>query len=205
MQYYQSKMQQGIKGWNSVQSKNTHEYTHLFYKHMANLAHKGFNFFKNNHIAHKTVEEKISTSKDLTGRFWNLSTWIYQTLCILSLIKNHTQKWKLEAICALRGQKYGFKTIFGVRRHIFDPWGHKWPKIFIFVCDFWSVITDWTFNISQDVFSVPIWKIEFFLPHFTVLPVFTKYRTVPKRAVGEKNDFVLGFRMKKYVCLKLVF
>ena len=30
-------------------------------------------------------------------------------------------------------------------------------------------------------------SISLILPHFTVLPVFTKYGTVPKRAVGEKK------------------
>ena len=49
------------------------------------------------------------------------------------------------------------------------------------------MIKEKAFDISQGVFSVPIWKIEFFLPHFTVLPVFMKYGTAPKRAVGEKN------------------
>ena len=56
-----------------------------------------------------------------------------------------------------------------------------------FVRDFSPVIKDKAFHISQGVFSVPIWKIEFFLPHFTVLPVFMKYGTAPKRAVGEKK------------------
>ena len=46
---------------------------------------------------------------------------IYQSLCLLSLIKNHTQKRKQEAICRLRGRKCGLKTIFGVRRPIFEP------------------------------------------------------------------------------------
>ena len=31
---------------------------------------------------------------------------LYQTLCLLSLMKNHTQKRKLEVICALGSQKY---------------------------------------------------------------------------------------------------
>ena len=124
---------------------------------------------------------------------------IYQTLCLLSLIKNHTQKRKLESICALRGRKYGLKTIFGAWRHIFDPQGHKWPPFFVFVCDFWSVIKDKAFDISQGVFSVPIWKIEFFLPRFTVLPVSTKYSTAPKRAVGQSNgNFFRLLRGKMY-------
>ena len=73
------------------------------------------------------------------------------------------------------------------------------------MCDFQSVIKDKAFDISQGVFSVPIWKIEFFLPHFTVLPVFMKYGTAPKRAVGEKTDAIFGFRMKKCISLRLVF
>ena len=67
------------------------------------------------------------------------------------------------------------------------------------------MIKDNAFDVSKGVFSVPISKIEFFLPHFTVLPVFTKYGTTPKRAVGEKTDVVFGFRMKKYISLKIVF
>ena len=60
------------------------------------------------------------------------------------------------------------------------------------------MIKDKAFDISQGVFSVPIWKIEFFLPHFTVLQVFTKCGTAPKWAIGEKTDVVFSFRMKKY-------
>ena len=124
---------------------------------------------------------------------------IYQTLCLLSLIKNHTRKRKMEGICALGGQKYASKPQKWFLNHIFDPWGHKWTPIFVFVCDFWSVIKDKAFDISQGVFSVPIWKIEFFLPRFTVLPVSTKYSTVPKRAVGQSNgNFFRLLRGKMY-------
>ena len=42
---------------------------------------------------------------------------IYQTLYLLSLMKNHTQERKLEAFCALGGLKYDYKTIF----NIYDP------------------------------------------------------------------------------------
>ena len=64
---------------------------------------------------------------------------------------------------------------------------------------FFSVIKEKAFDISQGVFSVPIWKIEFFLPRFTVLPVSTKYSTVPKRAVGQSNgNFFRLLRGKMY-------
>ena len=35
----------------------------------------------------------------------------YQTLSILSLIKNSTQKLKLRPICVLRGDKYALKSL----------------------------------------------------------------------------------------------
>ena len=54
------------------------------------------------------------------------------------------------------------------------------------MCDFLSVIKDKAVDIPQGVFSGPIWKIDF-LPHFTVLQVFTKYGTAPERAGREKK------------------
>ena len=64
---------------------------------------------------------------------------------------------------------------------------------------------DKAFDISQGVFAVPIWEIEFFLPYFTVSPVFMKYGTVHKQVVGEKTKAVFGFRKKNSIILNVVF
>ena len=111
--------------------------------------------------------------------------------------KSHT-KTKIGGHLCPRGSKYAFKLQKWFWNHIFYPWGHKWPPSFVFVCDFQSSMKDKAIDISQGVFSAPIWKIEFFLPHFTVLPVFTKYRTAPKRAVEEKNWTVFQFWYEKF-------
>ena len=64
---------------------------------------------------------------------------IYQTLCILSLIKNHIQKWKFEAICVLRGWKYGRKK-FGALKSYFWSLGAQMVSNFRFCL--WFLISD---------------------------------------------------------------
>ena len=81
----------------------------------------------------------------------------------------------------------------GFRKPIFDPREHKWAPIFVFMCYFCSVIRNKEFDISQGVFTLHFWKIEFFLPYFALLPVFTKSATGRKREVIEKN--VCDFRL----------
>merc|ERR1712243_8950 len=72
----------------------------------------------------------------------------------------------------------------GFLKSIFDPWGHKWAPIFVFMCYICSVIKNKEFDLSQGVFTLLFWKIEFFF-HFALLPVFTKSATMQKRAVVE--------------------
>ena len=173
--------------------KNSNFQNKLFWEGIVTFFKSWLIFFQNDPLIYKWPPNEndplnLKNCKWPPRGFWQKPPLLGgEDTMLLSLIKNHTHKRKLEAICALRGSKYGFKTIFRVWMPIFDPWGHKWSPIFVYVCDFQSVIKDKAFDISQGVFSVPIWKIEFFLPHFTVLPVFMKYVTAPKRAVGEKN------------------
>ena len=81
----------------------------------------------------------------------------------------------------------------GFGKPIFDPRAHKWAPIFVFMCYFCSVIRNKEFDISQGVFTLHFWKIDFFLPYFALLPVFTKSATGRQRAVIAKNlcDFPL--------------
>ena len=78
-------------------------------------------------------------------------------------------------------------------------------QFLVFVDYFLSVIKDKAFwYITRRIFCANL-ENRIFLPHFTVLPVFIKYGTAHKRAVGEKNDFVFGFRMKNFISRIAVF
>merc|ERR1711867_22781 len=82
----------------------------------------------------------------------------------------------------------------GFGKPISDPQEHKWAPIFVLMYYFCSVIRNKEFDMSQGVFILHFWKIEFFLPYFALLPVFTKSATGRKRAVIEKK--VCNFRLK---------
>ena len=84
-------------------------------------------------------------------------------------------------------QKLGSESLFSTLGHT------NGPQFFVFMCYFCSVIRSKEFDISQGVFTLHFWKIEFFLPYFALLPVFTKSATGRKQVVIEKNlcDFRL--------------
>ena len=63
-------------------------------------------------------------------------------------------------------------SVFG--KLIFDSWGHKWALIFVFMCYSWSGIRNKAFDISQGVFSLLFWKIEFFKTPFCTIASFYK-------------------------------
>ena len=87
---------------------------------------------------HKIVSSLQKTSEKLDQRFWRYRT------------SKKKYYWNFAAC--------GFGTL------IFGPWGHKWAPIFVFMCYFCSVIRNKEFDISQGVFTLLFWKIEFFYP-----------------------------------------
>ena len=87
---------------------------------------------------HKIVSSLQKTSEKLDQRFWRYRT------------SKKKYYWNFAAC--------GFGTL------IFGPWGHKWAPIFVFMCYFCSVIRNKELDISQGVFALLFWKIEFFNP-----------------------------------------
>ena len=60
------------------------------------------------------------------------------------------------------------------QKPIFDPRAHKWAPIFVFMRYFCSVIRNKEFDVSQGVFTLHFWKIEFFFTLFCTIASFYK-------------------------------
>ena len=118
---------------------------------------------------------------------------IYQTLCLLITDRKSHRKTKIESYLCPEGSKIGRQNPKIALRTYF-----RRPRTQV-ACNFRFCER---FFISDDRKS--IWYIIFRIL-CAVLPVFMKYGTAPKRAVGQKTDVVFGFRMKKHISLKLVF
>ena len=148
---------------------------------------KSKNYKKNNVVFHTKTEAHVGISPtarlravpyfiktDNTvkwGKKWFsklaliICLMINHKLCTLSPIKSHIQKRKSEAIGVLRVQKWAFYTQKLFWDHIFDPYGHKWPQILVFV---WIFFDQWkkakylihhtTYNLCQFV------KLKYFYP-----------------------------------------
>ena len=107
---------------------------------------------------------------------------IHQTLWLFSLIKNHTQERKLEDICALRGRKFGLKTIFGF-------WSDKRQNV-------WYFIRRIFYANSENKIFYPI------LQYCQSL-----WNLVHSINGGSENktDVLFGFRMKNCISLQVIF
>ena len=114
-------------------------------------------------------------------------------------IVNSLQKtsWKSAQLfwrCCTSKQKYHFNfTTCGFGNLIFDPWGHKMGANYCFYVLFlFSNMKQRVWYITRDIYPASLENL-ILLPHFALLPVFTKSTTVQKPEVVEKTvcDFQL--------------
>ena len=117
---------------------------------------------------------------------------IYQTLCLFSLIENHTQNRKMEAIYAQVSKIGPPRAVF---RPYFGPLRTQMTLTFLCVIfDQWYKTKHLMYHFSRHINCADLKNRNFYpLLQLLVLPVFMKYDTAHKRAVEEKDG--CGFRL----------
>ena len=117
--------------------------------------------------------------------------------------KSEERFWRYRTLKMKKHQNF---STFEFSRPFFDPWGHKWPPIFVLVRYLWSVMINKEFDISQGVFSLLFWKIDFFFYPILQYCQFSWNRVPSENERSKKKtDAFFGFGMKNFIFSNVVF